>query len=167
MDVRLIAATNQDLQQLVAAGKFREDLYHRLDLYRISIPPLRARGDDLIQLAEMMIARLSQRHRLPANSRPPARQRLLAHNWPGNVRELAHEVGNAIVFEEGDRLTFERMILDTSVSYLTQKFEILWRHYWDKRRVWENTTRLNFDMNADNGPGYFKYRRYSAAEELD
>ena len=110
VDVRLIAATNQDLQQLVAAGKFREDLYHRLDLFRITIPPLRARGDDLIQLAEMMITRLCQRHRLPKRELAAAgRQRLLAHNWPGNVRELAHEVERAIVFEESDRLTFEQL----------------------------------------------------------
>jgi hypothetical protein len=58
-------------------------------------------------------------------------------------------------------------IPDTQLHYLTQKFELLWRQYWDKQRVWQNTTRLDFDMNLDNGPGYFNYRRYSAAEELD
>jgi transcriptional regulator with GAF, ATPase, and Fis domain len=52
VDTRLIAATNQDLKELVAAGKFREDLFHRLDLYRIQIPPLRERGDDVVRLAE-------------------------------------------------------------------------------------------------------------------
>src|SRR6185503_14207148 len=91
VDARLIAATNQDLKQLVAAGKFREDLYHRLDLFRIQIPPLRERGSDILKLAERLIARLCQRHRLPVKNISTAGQRRLnAYAWPGNVRELAH-----------------------------------------------------------------------------
>jgi DNA-binding NtrC family response regulator len=110
VDVRLIAATNSDLQRLVAEGKFREDLYHRLDLYRIQIPPLRERREDIIQLAELIVARLSQRHRLPEKKITAAgRQKLLAYAWPGNVRELAHELERAIVFEEGGQLGFSQL----------------------------------------------------------
>jgi DNA-binding NtrC family response regulator len=110
VDVRLIAATNQDLQRLVAEGGFREDLYHRLDLYRVIIPPLRERCEDIIRLAELMMTRLCRRHRV-AEKRisPTGRARLLAHPWPGNVRELAHELERGIVFAEGDDLDFDQL----------------------------------------------------------
>lgn len=116
-DVRLIAATNRDLRQLTAQGAFREDLFHRLDLYRISLTPLRERGQDILKLAELLIARLCHQHRLPVKEISPAgRQRLLAYAWPGNVRELAHELERAIVFEESDELVFEGLQtpIDTS-----------------------------------------------------
>ncbi|HEX4644026.1 MAG TPA: sigma-54 dependent transcriptional regulator [Verrucomicrobiae bacterium] len=111
VDTRLIAATNQNLQQLVAGGKFREDLYHRLDLFRIHLPPLRTRSGDILKLAELLITQLSRRHRLPPKGVSEAgRRRLLAYPWPGNVRELAHELERALVFEEGHELAFEQLI---------------------------------------------------------
>ena len=110
VDVRVIAATHQDLRQLVQAQQFREDLLHRLDLYRVQIPPLRKRGDDILRLAELLLQRLSNRHRLPSRSISAAgRQRLLSHPWPGNVRELAHELERAIVFETGGALELEAL----------------------------------------------------------
>ncbi|HEY2572786.1 MAG TPA: sigma-54 dependent transcriptional regulator, partial [Verrucomicrobiaceae bacterium] len=114
-DVRIIAATNRDLKQLVAEGKFREDLFHRLDLFRLHIPPLRQRGDDILRLADALLGRLHRRHRLPRkNISEDGRHRLLAYPWPGNVRELAHELERAIVFSEGDALNFEP--LETGAS---------------------------------------------------
>jgi DNA-binding NtrC family response regulator len=108
IDARVIAATNRDLKQLVEQGKFREDLFHRLDLYRINLPPLRARGQDVLKLAELLMRRLCQRHRLTQKKMTDAgRQRLLAYQWPGNVRELAHELERAIVFEDSEELSFE------------------------------------------------------------
>ncbi len=110
VDARIIAATNRDLKQLVADGRFREDLFHRLDLYRIQIPPLRARGEEILKLAELLAQRLCQRHRLPARIISAAgRQRLRAYPWPGNVRELAHELERAIVFEESEELDFANL----------------------------------------------------------
>ncbi|HWX21015.1 MAG TPA: sigma-54 dependent transcriptional regulator [Candidatus Binatia bacterium] len=107
-DVRIIAATNRDLKQLVEQGKFREDLFHRLDLYRIILPPLRDRGEDILKLADLLMRRLWQRHRLaPKKITPAGRQRLLAYRWSGNVRELAHELERAIVFEYSEELNFE------------------------------------------------------------
>jgi DNA-binding NtrC family response regulator len=107
-DVRVIAASNRKLKELVAAGQFREDLFHRLDLYRIVIPPLRERGQDIVKLAELLTAQLCRRHRLALKGISAAgRQRLLACAWPGNVRELAHELERAIVFEDGETLEFE------------------------------------------------------------
>jgi len=110
VDVRIVAATNRDLKELVAQGRFREDLYHRLDLYRVVIPPLRERGEDILELADTLMRRLCQRHRLPLKRiNAAAKQKLLAYRWPGNVRELAHELERAIVFEETDELNFEHL----------------------------------------------------------
>jgi len=110
VDVRVIAATHRNLKEMVAAGQFREDLFHRLDLYRIFIPPLRERGEDIVKLADLLMVQLCRRHRLAVRKISPAgRQRLLACAWPGNVRELAHELERAIVFEDGEVLTFENL----------------------------------------------------------
>jgi len=121
VDVRIVAATARDLKQLVAIGQFREDLYHRLDLYRIYIPPLRERDEDIVVLAESLVERLCQRHRLPLKSISEAgRQRLLAYAWPGNVRELAHELERAIVFEEGDKLSLQQPHVGNPVTVLAE-----------------------------------------------
>ena len=105
VDVRVIAATNQDLRVLVDQRAFREDLYHRLDLYRILVPPLRDRGQDILLLAEQLAGAICQRHRLPVKPLSElGKRRLLAYPWPGNVRELAHELERALVFEEEESL---------------------------------------------------------------
>ncbi len=113
LDVRVIAATNRDLSGLVAQGLFREDLLHRLDLYRLSIPPLRDRGADITKLAEIFAARFCHKHRLaPKRISAAGRSRLLAWPWPGNVRELAHELERAVVFEESEELGFPLLALE-------------------------------------------------------
>jgi len=85
-------------------------LFHRLDLYRVQIPPLRERADDIVRLAESLLENLCRRHRLPGKCLSPGgRQRLLAYQWPGNVRELAHELERAIVFESGAELNLEQL----------------------------------------------------------
>jgi two-component system, NtrC family, response regulator AtoC len=109
IDVRIVAATNTDLARAIAEGKFREDLFHRLDLFRVRLPPLRERGDDVVELAERFVERTCRRYGLAPRPIPePGRQRLRAHRWPGNVRELAHEIERAVVFEAGD-LTFANL----------------------------------------------------------
>jgi DNA-binding NtrC family response regulator len=110
VDVRIIAATNADLNALVAAGRFREDLLHRLDLFRVRLPPLRERGQDIIGLAEELLARVCRRYGLKVPAIPAeGRNRLLAHRWPGNVRELAHEVERAVVLGGDEGLKFPHL----------------------------------------------------------
>jgi DNA-binding NtrC family response regulator len=110
VDVRIIAATNMELLALAQQGKFREDLYHRLDLFRVKLPPLRDRGDDVVTLAEELLARVSKRYGLKPQTIPEeGRARLRKHSWPGNVRELAHEVERAIVFGEDRALSFSHL----------------------------------------------------------
>jgi DNA-binding NtrC family response regulator len=102
VDVRVIAASNLDLKDMVAAGRFREDLLHRLDLFRLQLPPLRARAADIVPLAETLLKRACRRHRLdPRPITEEGRRRLAGWPWPGNVRELTHELERALVFEDG------------------------------------------------------------------
>jgi DNA-binding NtrC family response regulator len=117
VDVRLLAATSQDLKEMVASRQFREDLYHRLDLFRLRLPPLRERGEDILRLAETLLQRLCKRHRSAKRAISPlGRSRLLAYPWPGNVRELAHELERAIVFEEGELLQFQQLRVEGEVA---------------------------------------------------
>ncbi len=110
VDARIIAATNAELGALVSAGKFREDLLHRLDLFRVRLPPLRERGKDILVLADELLARVSRRYGQKIGPIPPeGQQRLLAHRWPGNVRELAHEIERAVVFGGDHGLAFAHL----------------------------------------------------------
>ena len=106
-NVRIIAAANQDLRKMISEGQFREDLFHRLDLLRISIPPLSQRGKDLPELADHFLKALSQKYRLPKPQMDESFQKYLCHHsWPGNIRELLHELERSLVLcEPGNKLS--------------------------------------------------------------
>lgn len=97
VDVRVVAATNQDLERAVESGRFRGDLYHRLSQVTVSVPPLRARREDIGPLAEYFLAQHDPAMRLSAG----ALARLEAHPWPGNIRELRNTVVHAAVLTDG------------------------------------------------------------------
>jgi DNA-binding NtrC family response regulator len=102
VDVRILAATNRDLQAEVRAGRFREDLYFRLNVVQLRIPPLRERGGDILPLAEHFAERYSAANGLPARPlSPAATARLMAHPWPGNVRELENALHRAVLLASG------------------------------------------------------------------
>jgi len=106
VDVRILTATNQSLAAEVAAGRFREDLYHRLNVVRLSIPPLRERILDIPLLANHFAAALAREHGRPV--RPISREammRLVYHRWPGNVRELRNVIEHGVVMATGDEIT--------------------------------------------------------------
>jgi DNA-binding NtrC family response regulator len=106
VDARVVAATHVNLQQAVADGKFRDDLYYRLNVIEIRIPPLRARREDIPLLADHFVERLS--HELGKDVREiseGALRVLVDHNWPGNVRELENAVERAMVTSRGPVLT--------------------------------------------------------------
>jgi DNA-binding NtrC family response regulator/tetratricopeptide (TPR) repeat protein len=88
VDVRVLAATHHDLEQAVASGAFREDLFYRLKVGAVDLPPLRERGDDVLQLADLFLSRQSQSQSPPPRLAAETRERLRAYSWPGNVREL-------------------------------------------------------------------------------
>ena len=105
VDVRLIAATHRDLGALVAEGKFREDLYYRINTVPLAVPPLRARGPDLLSLARSLVARIgTELGRPAARLSPEAEEVLVSYRWPGNVREMRNVLERAVLLTEGDTL---------------------------------------------------------------
>jgi two-component system nitrogen regulation response regulator GlnG len=105
VDVRVVAATHQALEQLVADGRFRADLLHRLDVVRLQLPPLRERREDIPALAERFLAAAARRLGTPAKRlSKPALERLRAHDWPGNVRELENLCWRLAALAPGDSI---------------------------------------------------------------
>ena len=117
VDTRVLAATNRDLREAIAQGEFREDLYYRLGVVAIQLPPLRDRGEDVLLLAQefLRVARTHQGRRVRGFTRE-AIQALRAHPWPGNVRELGNRIHRAVVMAEGPHLTPEDLELSSPVG---------------------------------------------------
>ena len=106
VDARVVAATLRPLEALIAQGRFREDLYFRLNVYPIELPPLRARGEDTVLLAQHFLASAAKRFGRPINGfTAEAMRQLLAHPWPGNVRELKNTVERAAILADGPAVT--------------------------------------------------------------
>jgi transcriptional regulator with PAS, ATPase and Fis domain len=114
-DVRVIAATNRDLQAAMRRNEFREDLYYRLRVFEISLPPLRQRRDDILLLAEDFLAQFERTlgHRTAGLSRE-AREVLLAYEWPGNIRELRNALERAVILCDGGLITNEQLHLGSA-----------------------------------------------------
>ena len=111
VDVRVIAATNRDLKQCVREGRFRDDLYYRLNVFPIEIPPLRSRGDDVILLASAFAANFAQR--IGRSVKPlseECRARLKSYSWPGNVRELQNVIERAVITSRDGVLNLDRAL---------------------------------------------------------
>lgn len=105
VDVRVIAATNRHLEELVREGKFRDDLYYRLNVLRVEVPPLRARGNDIALLAQFFVEGFAREFKRPVPSLSPAAEASLrSYPWPGNVRELRNLVERAVLLCEGELL---------------------------------------------------------------
>ena len=105
VDVRWVAASNRNLEQMVDAGSFREDLYHRLAVFPIMLPPLRKRPEDIVPLARYLIGKIAaDLGRPPLSLSADAAAKLTAAHWRGNVRELANALERAAILAEGDVL---------------------------------------------------------------
>ena len=124
VDVRIIAATNADLSRLVTEGRFREDLYYRLNVINLELPALRERGDDAILLANFFLQIYNEKnHKQLKGFSPEALEVLQKYAWPGNVRELENAIERAVVLCKGDFVTTE--VLPRSVVQGRQRFEAL------------------------------------------
>jgi Nif-specific regulatory protein len=105
VDVRVLAATNQDLQAYVRQKKFREDLYYRLSVFQLPVPPLRERGKDIALLVDFFFDHYRRQHGRPnLKMSDAARQKLLAYQWPGNVRQLRNVLDSAVVLADGQSI---------------------------------------------------------------
>ncbi|MGH7453178.1 MAG: sigma-54 interaction domain-containing protein, partial [bacterium] len=112
VDVRIIAATNRNLQQEVAASRFRQDLYYRLSVFPITVPPLRERNEDIPMLAEHFIERTCARLNCPLIRITPEQiKQLQRYDWPGNIRELQNVIERAVILARGGVLQLELMLL--------------------------------------------------------
>ncbi|QEF99862.1 Nitrogen fixation protein VnfA [Stieleria maiorica] len=117
VDVRVVAATNRDLQAMVADGKFRQDLFYRLHVVEILVPPLRSRGSDILLLAEHFLAQFNeQMGRRITTITEPARRMLLDYRWPGNIRELRNVIERAVVLNAGSTIDAEHLLLTPAMS---------------------------------------------------
>ncbi len=115
VDIRLVAATHRNLAQMVEAQQFREDLYFRIHVMEIRLPPLREREQDVINLANFFLGRACQRlHRPPMRFHPDAIDALRCYSWPGNVRELGNVLERAVILSESDLITPELLALPKS-----------------------------------------------------
>ncbi|CAN5623842.1 hypothetical protein BH11MYX1_BH11MYX1_25570 [soil metagenome] len=100
-DIRILAATNRDLEKEIAGGRFREDLYYRLNVVNVELPPLRVRGDDVLVIARYLLSRYSREYDAKVKGfSPNAAVAIRKHNWPGNIRELENRIKKAIVLCE-------------------------------------------------------------------
>lgn len=135
VDVRIIAATNRDLRDFVRDGKFREDLYYRLSVFELYIPPLRERGTDIELLLNFFFDQFKRQHGRPhLTLSPAAKQKLLGYNWPGNIRQLRNVIDSCVVMADGDEIQPEELGLrDVGGGEL----ETLQLEYWERKLIKE------------------------------
>ncbi len=133
VDVRVIAATNQDLQDYVRQRKFRQDLYYRLAVFQLAAPPLRERGADLERLIDFFLEHFRGQHGRPGvQLAKSAREKLLAYSWPGNVRQLRNVIDSAVVLAEDQEIKVSDLGLHEP---LNGELESLNLKHWEKRLI--------------------------------
>ncbi len=130
VDVRVIAATNRDLLNYVREKKFREDLYYRLSVFELLIPPLRDRGPDLEMLLDYFLDHFRKQHGQPGLQLAAARQKLLKYHWPGNVRQPRNVIDSAVVLAAGPLI--EVADLGLRDSGLGSDVDVLRIDIWEK-----------------------------------
>lgn len=117
VNIRLICATNMNLEQLVAEGRFREDLYYRINTVHIALPPLRERKEDIVPLAQLFLDRMAKKYHRPLTGiAPEAAELLKAQRWSGNIRELQNCIEKAVILSEGDELSAKDIQLDRAAA---------------------------------------------------
>ena len=142
VDVRIVAATHQDLEGLIRSGKFREDLFYRLNVIPIRTPSLRERKEDIFELAVHFLGRHAERIGRPVGHiEDEAVEALIAHDWPGNIRELENVIERAVVLCEGPALTLEDLPLDVRQPGRRRS-----------RRVLASSTRTRSRPRSTNAP---------------
>jgi transcriptional regulator with PAS, ATPase and Fis domain len=150
VDIRLICSTNRDLAAMVAAGAFRQDLYFRLQVFTLSLPPLRARPDDLIPLSEYCLKQLAELSGSDAKQLSvPAAEALLRHSWPGNVRELFNVIEHAHVLSDGDVIQVQDLPAPLSTgefrAHSLQEFNL---EQVERRTIVEALKRCRYNRSA-------------------
>ena len=148
VNVRLIAATNQDLASAITDGQFRQDLYYRLNTFVIRLPALRERKDDIIPLCEYFIRQFSKKYTKPTRKlSADAITLLLKHNWPGNIRELSHVMERAVLICIGEVISVQHIMLDNQTAN-AQAIPALTLEELEKQRIIEVLQEHNQQITA-------------------
>lgn len=149
VDVRVIAATNQDLQSYVRARKFREDLYYRLSVFELRVPPLRERSTDIALLVDFFLDHFRKQHGRPnLGLTDRARQKLLVYHWPGNVRQLRNVIDSAVVLAEGSEIDVDDLGLRDAGGAEMETLEL---EVWERRLIGEALRRAAGNVNEASG----------------
>jgi len=178
-DARLVAATNRDLEQEMEEGRFREDLFYRINVIHLSIPPLSRRGNDVLLLAQHFLKRIATRAgRAIEGLTPEAAAKLLDYDWPGNVRELENAMERAVALARYDKVTIddlpervrnfesERIVLADSSEHMPTLSQLERRYIERALKVAEgNKTQAAQILGLDRRTLYRKLERYAAEDE--
>jgi two-component system, NtrC family, response regulator HydG len=173
VDVRVVAATNRDLSHGVAGGAFRQDLYYRLKVVELHVPPLRERRDDILQLARVLLADAALRMKRKVIALAPrAADQLLRYEWPGNVRELENAMERAVALASGNRVELEDLPEEVRAAFpkplaiegLVRPLEEIERDYIlaALKLNQGNQTRTAADLQIGSATLYRKLKRYGA-----
>jgi len=165
VDFRLICATNRDLELVVKEGKFREDLYYRLNVFSISIPPLRERRSDIPLLCNYFLKKLAESTNKPVKGvSPEAMEQLENYHWPGNVRELRNAIERAIVVAKGPTITVDDLPIPFSskTAAQDQSLEAVERAHIENmlEQMGWNITRSAEMLGIDRATLYHKIKKY-------
>jgi Nif-specific regulatory protein len=175
VDVRVIAATNRDLRQMVADGEFQEDLYYRLNVIPVSIPPLRERREDIVVLVEHFVRKHSQRAGKPIDRiEQGVINRLQTYDWPGNVRELENTIERAVVLARDNEISMEALLMPgpapTTVYGLPSfnlRQNIDWTERESVRRALESSSGIKKDAAELMGISQRALSYYLAKHRID
>ncbi len=138
VDVRVICATNRDLGEFVQEKQFREDLYYRLSVFELNIPPLRERGDDIQRLIDHFFDHFRRQHgRQDLKLSGEANDRLLTYHWPGNVRQLRNVIDSAVVMAENDAIEKKDIGIRDSVDNSKDELDCLLIDHWERKLIKE------------------------------
>lgn len=148
VDIRLICATNKNLENMVREGLFREDLLYRINTIQIEVPPLRDRGNDVLVLADFFLKKYSSKYNKPSlKINQQAQEKLLKYTWPGNIRELQHTIEKAVILSEGNVLKAEDFFMRPVVSGRVSETELTLEEM-EKRMINQAIEKNNGNLSA-------------------
>lgn len=163
LDVRFVFATNKNIQQEVSAGRFRKDLYYRINVFPLTLPPLREREEDILLLADYFIKKFSidlKKNCLPLSEK--ARDKLLEYDWPGNVRELQNTIERAMIITKGPEINHRDIILPEHSFQLDEGFDL----HGTLKQVTSRATRTIERMKIEKVLEQVDFNKTRAAEIL-
>ena len=138
VDVRVICATNRDLSEFVQDKKFREDLYYRLSVFELNIPPLRERDDDIQRLIDHFFEHFRRQHGRPELLlSSEANARMMSYHWPGNVRQLRNVIDSAVVMAESDAIGVKDLGIRDSIDNSNRELDCLLIDHWERKLITE------------------------------